>query len=223
MWCIGVLSEEYRRRMYALLELYARPMSRAEPVICIDEKSLQLIGDSRERLPIAAHSPVKQDYEYVRNGTTNLFVAVEPKAGKRVVSVTAHRGKTDFVAFINELLTVAYARARRIHLVLDNLNTHFRKCFDDVLGQRAANKLLRRVVFHYTPKHASWLNMAEIEIGILSRQCLDRRIPNCNALQTEVDAWQQARNAQRRTIAWSFTRQDADRKLGRHYVSQLTC
>ena len=223
MWCIGVLSDEYRQRMYALLELYARPMSRAEPVICIDEKSLQLIGDSRQRLPMAPHSPAKQDYEYVRNGTTNLFVAVEPKAGRRVVSVTAHRGKSDFVAFIDELLTGAYANARRIHLVMDNLNTHFRKCFDDVLGQRAANKLLRRVEFHYTPKHASWLNMAEIEIGILARQCLDRRIANRDVLKTEVDAWQQARNAQRRTIEWSFTRQDADRKLGRHYVSQLTC
>ncbi len=223
MWCIGVLSEEYRGRMYALLELYARPMSRAEPVICIDEKSLQLIGDSREPMSMAPHRPTKLDYEYVRNGTTNMFVAVEPKAGMRVVSVTAHRGKDDFVAFIEELLTGAYARARRIHLVLDNLNTLFRKCFDDVLGQRAANKLLRRVEFHYTPKHASWLNMAEIEIGILSRQCLDRRIPDRNTLQTEVDAWQQARNAERRTIEWSFTRQDADRKLGRHYVSQLTC
>ena len=223
MWCIGVLSNEYRQRMYALLELYARPVSRCEPVICIDEKSLQLIGDSRVGLPMAPRSPAKQDYEYVRNGTTNLFVAVEPKAGKRVVSVTAHRGKTDFVAFIGELLTGAYAKARRIHLVLDNLNTHFRKCFDDVLGQRAANKLLRRVEFHYTPKHASWLNMAEIEIGILARQCLNRRIANRNALQTEVDAWQEARNADRRTIKWSFTRQEADRKLGRHYVSQLTC
>jgi DDE superfamily endonuclease len=223
MWCIGVLSDEYRRRMYALLELYARPMSRAEPVICIDEKSLQLIGHSRKPMSMAAHSPTKLDYEYVRNGTVNMFVAVEPKAGMRVVSVTAHRGKADFVAFIDELLTGAYARARRIHLVLDNLNTHFRKCFDDVLGQRAVNKLLRRVEFHYTPKHASWLNMAEIEIGILSRQCLDRRIPDRNILRTEVDAWQQARNAEQRTIEWSFTRQDADRKLGRHYVSQLTC
>ena len=223
MWCIGVLSDEYRRRMYALLELYARPMSRCEPVICIDEKSLQLIGDSREPMSMAPHRPTKLDYEYVRNGTTNLFVAVEPKAGKRVVSVTAHRGKDDFVAFIDELLTGVYARARRVHLVLDNLNTHFRKCFDEVLGQRAASKLLRRVEFHYTPKHASWLNMAEIEIGILSRQCLDRRIPDRNTLQTEVDAWQQARNAERRTIEWSFTRQDADRKLGRHYVSQFTC
>lgn len=223
MWCIGELTEEYRARMYALLELYARPISKTEPVICIDEKSLQLIGHSREPLPMTPYNPGKQDYEYVRNGTTNLFVAVEPKAGQRIVSVTERRGKIDFVAFIDELLTGAYAKARRIHLVLDNLNTHFRKCFDDVLGKRAAAKLLRRVQFHYTPKHASWLNMAEIEIGILSRQCLDRRIASRELLQSEVDAWQQARNEGKRTIEWNFTRQDADRKLGRHYVSKLAC
>ena len=223
MWCIGALTQEYRCRMYALLELYAKPASRAEPVICIDEKSLQLIGHSRQPLPMASHSPAKQDYEYVRNGTTNLFVAVEPKAGRRVVSVTAQRGKVDFVAFVGELLTGAYAKARRIHFVLDNLNTHFRRCFDDVLGERAATKLLRRVQFHYTPKHASWLNMAEIEIGVLSRQCLDRRIGSRQQLQSEVDAWQQARNAEQRTIEWNFTRQDADRKLGHHYVSKLAC
>lgn len=223
MWCIGALTDEYRCRMYALLELYARPVSRTEPVICIDEKSLQLIGHSRQPLPMASHNPSKQDYEYVRNGTTNLFVAVEPKAGRRIVSVTAHRGKVDFVAFISELLSGAYAKARRVHLVLDNLNTHFRKCFDDVLGERAATKLLRRVQFHYTPKHASWLNMAEIEIGVLSRQCLDRRIDSRQLLQSEVDAWQQARNAEKRTVEWKFTRQDADRKMGHHYVSKLAC
>lgn len=223
MWCIGVLSEEYRRRMYSLLELYARPMCKAEPVICIDEKSLQLIGHSRQPLPMAPQAVAKQDYEYKRNGTTNLFVAVEPKAGRRIVSVTEHRGKVDFVAFIDDLLTGSYAKARRIHFVLDNLNIHFKKCFDDVLGHRRAAKLLHRVQFHYTPKHASWLNMAEIEIGILSRQCLDRRIDNAQSLKSEVDAWQQARNAQQRTIEWKFTRQDADRKLGHHYVSKLAC
>jgi hypothetical protein len=223
MWCIGVLSEEYRRRMYALLDLYAKPLSHAEPVICIDEKSLQLIAHSREPLPMTEGAAAKVDYEYERHGTTNLFVAVEPKAGHRVVAVTQHRGKADFVAFIDGLLTNVYAKARRVHLVLDNLNIHFRKCFDDVLGKHAAAKLLRRVHFHYTPKHASWLNMAEIEIGILSRQCLDRRIASCQLLRTEVDAWQHARNALQRTIEWKFTRQDADQKLGRHYVSTLEC
>ena len=160
----------------------------------------------------------KQDYEYVRKGTSNLFVAVEPKAGRRVVSVTAQRGKVDFVVFVQALLTDTYAAARKVHLVLDNLNIHFKKCFEDVLGKRAAGALLRRVHFHYTPKHASWLNMAEIEIGILSRQCLDRRIPTPQHLQREVDAWQAARNALHRTIEWKFTRQDADHKLARHYV-----
>jgi len=224
MWCIGALTEEYRARMYALLELYARPISKTEPVICIDEKSLQLIAHSRPPLAMATNSPSKQDYEYVRNGTTNLFVAIEPKAaGQRIVSVTERRGKVDFVAFIKELLTGVYAKARRIHLVLDNLNTHFRKCFDDVLGSRAAAKLLRRVEFHYTPNHASWLNMAEIEIGILSRQCLDRRIASRELLESEVDAWQQARNEEKRAIEWNFIRQDADQKLGRHYVSKLAC
>jgi hypothetical protein len=223
MWCIGTLTEEYRQRMYSLLELYARPLSQAEPVICIDEKSLQLIGNSRAPLPMAQHIPAKQDYEYTRHGTINLFVAVEPKAGQRIISVTERRGKVDFVAFIGGLLTGVYAKARRVHLVLDNLNTHFRKCFDDVLGQRAATKLLRRVQFHYTPKHASWLNMAEIEIGVLSRQCLDRRIASRQLLRSEIDAWQQARNALQRTIEWKFTRQDADIKLGQHYVSKLAC
>ena len=218
MWCIGALTQEYRDRRYALLELYARPMSKAEPVICVDEKSLQLINHSRKPLPMAARNPTKQDYEYVRNATTNLFVAVEPKGGKRIVSVTERRGKIDFVAFIDGLLTGASSS-----LDARNLNTHFTKCFDDVLGARAAKKLLHRVQFHYTPKHASWRNMAEIEIGVLSRQCLDRRIASRELLQSEVDAWQQARNAEQRTIEWNFTRQDADRKLGHHYISQLVC
>ena len=223
MWCIGTLTEEYRQRMYHLLALYAKPLCRDEPVICIDEKSLQLLEHSRQPLPMAAHVVAKEDYEYVRKGTTNLFVAVEPKAGRRIVSAADHRGKADFVAFIRHLLTRRYAKARRVNLVLDNLNTHFRKCFDDVLGHARAARLLSRVQFHYTPKHASWLNMAEIEIGILSRQCLNRRVANRQCLQSEVDAWQRHRNTQRRTIEWKFTRQDADRKLGHHYVSAITC
>lgn len=205
--------------MYALLELYSRPLSQAEPVICIDEKSTQLVEHSRPALPLRARLPAKQDYEYVRRGTANLFVAIEPKGGRRVVCVTERRAKVDFVAFVSRLVTETYAKARRIHLVLDNLNTHFRKSFEDVLGKQAARKLLRRVVFHYTPKHASWLNMAEIEIGILSRQCLRRRIASRHLLRREVAAWQKHRNNQRRTIDWQFTRQDADLKLRRHYVS----
>jgi len=218
MWCIGRLTEEYRQRMYDLLDLYARPFQPGEPVVCLDEKSKQLLQDSRVPLPIRSGAPMRQDYEYKRAGTCNLFVAVEPKGGRRTVLVTDRRAKPDLVAFVRYLLEQVYATARRVHLVMDNLNTHFRKCFEEVLGVKEARALLRRVVFHYTPKHASWLNMAEIEIGILDRQCLDRRLPNRAALVAEVDAWQLRRNADQRGIAWSFTRQDADKKLARHYV-----
>ena len=218
MWCIGKLTAEYRHRMYDLLDLYARAFRAEEPVVCLDEKSKQLIEESRAPLPMRAGMPVRRDYEYVRAGTCNLFVAVEPKGGRRTVLVTDRRAKVDFVAFVQYLLEEVYATARRVHLVMDNLNTHFRKCFEDVLGVQQATLLLRRVVFHYTPKHASWLNMAEIEIGILDRQCLDRRLPNRDAIVAEVDAWQRNRNTEQRGIEWTFSRQDADRKLHTHYV-----
>jgi hypothetical protein len=219
MWCIGVLTAQYRQRMYDLPALYARPFRRQEPVVCVDEKSKQLLRDTRAPLPVQPGAPAKHDYEYARAGTCNLFVAVEPKGGRRTVEVTDRRAKIDFVAFIKRLLERVYPKARRIHLVLDNLSTHFRVCFEDVLGINAARQLLRRVVFHYTPKHASWLNMAEIEIGILDRQCLDRRLPTQPLLAAEVAAWEQRRNAEGRRIAWALTRQEADRKMGQHYVS----
>jgi hypothetical protein len=219
MWCVGRLTEEYRQRMYDLLDLYARPFRPREPVVCLDEKSKQLLKNARPPLPIKPGTPVRLDYEYIRAGTCNLFVAVEPKGGRRTVVITDHRTKIDFVVFVRHLLEQVYSTARRIHLVLDNLNTHFRKCFEEVLGVKEAQALLRRVVFHYTPRHASWLNMAEIEIGILDRQCLDRRLPDRATLTAEVDAWQRRRNGENRSIEWTFTRQDADEKMARHYVS----
>ncbi len=219
MWCIGALTAQYRQRMYELLALYARPLCRQEPVVCVDEKSKQLLRDTRPPVSVQPAAPAKHDYEYARAGTCNLFVAVEPKGGRRIVEVTERRAKIDFVAFIERLLEYVYPHARRVHLVLDNLNTHFRVCFEEVLGVTAARQLLRRVVFHYTPKHASWLNMAEIEIGILDRQCLDRRLPTQSLLAAEVAAWERRRNAAGCCIAWTFTRQIADRKMGRHYVS----
>lgn len=218
MWCIGQLTSEYRDRMYGLLELYAQPYRKREPVVCIDEKSKQLLKDIRSPMPIKPGVPAKQDYEYKRAGTCNLFVAVEPKGARRVVEVTGRRTKVDFVNFVRRLLTEAYAGASKVHLVLDNLNTHFRSSFQEVLGHKTASALLRRVEFHHTPKHASWLNMAEIEIGILERQCLGRRLKDRVTITLEVAAWNQRRNAENCGIAWSFTRQDADRKLGRHYV-----
>ena len=166
MWCIGRITAEYRERMYDLLGLYAKPYDPREPVVCLDEKSKQLLEQTRQPLPATPGQVAKEDYEYKRAGTRNLFVAVEPKAGHREVEVTRQRTKPDFVAFVQYLAQEVYTQARKIHLVLDNLNTHFRASFEEVMGLEAAGVLLSRLEFHYTPKHASWLNMAEIEIGI---------------------------------------------------------
>jgi hypothetical protein len=219
MWCIGRITAEYRERMYDLLALYAKPYDPQEPVICLDEKSKQLLEQTRQPLAARPGHLAKEDYEYRRAGTRNLFVAVEPKGGRRQVEITRRRTKPDFVGFVQRLAHGAYATARTIHLVLDNLNTHFRASFEAVLGVEAAQQFLARVVFHYTPKHASWLNMAEIEIGILDRQCLGRRIGSECRLTTEVAAWEQRRNGAGCRIEWTFTRQDADQKLARHYVT----
>jgi hypothetical protein len=219
MWCIGKITDEFRQRMYDLLDLYRRPYNPAEPVICLDEKSKQLLRQIRQIISTRPGGVAKEDYEYKRAGTRNLFVAVEPKAGQRQVSVTARRTKVDFVSFTGHLVESAYAKATKIHLVLDNLNTHFRKSFVDVLGDIRASAMLQRVQFHYTPKHASWLNMAEIEISIMERQCTARRIGTEALLKSEVAAWQDRRNQANKKIEWTFSRQDADLKLSRHYVS----
>lgn len=219
MWCIGRLTAEYRDRMYALLDLYAQPYNAKEPVVCVDEKSKQLLRQTRAPIAGQPGQCAHEDYEYRRAGTRNIFVAVEPKGKLHYAEVTARRTKVDFVAFVKHMLETVYATALTVHLVLDNLNTHFRKTFVDVLGEAEAAALLQRVQFHYTPKHASWLNMAEIEIGIMDRQCTGRRIGTEERLQHEVAQWQQQRNAAGRGIEWKFTRQDADRKLCRHYVA----
>jgi hypothetical protein len=217
MWCIGELTAQYRRRMYELLDLYARPHDPREPVIYVDEKSKQLLRETRCALPAKPAIVSKQDYEYERAGTCNIFVAVEPRGQRRFVQVTARRTKVDFVAFVCRLLRRGYSHVRKVHFVLDNLNTHLRESFEEVLGVKTAVTVLRRIEFHYTPKHASWLNMAEIEIGVLQRQCLSRCAAEQAILATEV--WQRRRNAARCGIEWTFTRRDADRKLSRHYVS----
>jgi DDE superfamily endonuclease len=219
MWCIGELTAEYRRRMYELLDLYARPHDPREPVICLDEKCKQLLRQTRQPLPAKPATLVKEDYEYERGGTCNIFVAVEPRGQWRFAQVTARRTKVDFVAFVCRMLRRGYSHVRKVHLVLDNLNTHLRESFEEVLGVKTAVTVLRRIEFHYTPKHASWLNMAEIEIGVLQRQCLARCTAEQAILATEVAAWQRRRNAARCGIDWTFTRRNADQKLSRHYVS----
>ena len=194
MWCIGKITTEYRERMYELLALYAQPYRAEEPVVCVDEKSKQLLQQTRAAIPAQPGQIAKEDYEYKRAGTRNIFVAVEPKGHHREVAVTARRAKPDFVAFVHRLVEEVYDKARKVHLVLDNLNTHFSSSFEEVLGVRAARRLLRRVQFHYTPKHASWLNMAEIEIGIMERQCTNQRIGTEARLHSGVAAWKRRRN-----------------------------
>ena len=218
MWRIGQLTAEFRQRMYDLLELYQRPYDVAEPQICLDEKSKQLLAQTRRPLVGQPGAVAKEDYEYKREGTRNIFVAVEPKGGQRHSAVTARRTKVDFVNFVGHLETAVYAQARKIHLVLDNLNTHFPSSFVEVLGPERAAAMLERGQFHDTPKHASWLNMAEIEIGVMERQCTGRRMGTEPTLKSEVSAWEQRRNEAKATIQWKFTRQDADVKLSRHYV-----
>ncbi len=199
--------------------MYKQPYDASEPVVCLDEKSKPLLEQTRRPVPAKPGAPAKEDYEYQRAGTRNIFVAVEPKGGRRTVAVTARRTKVDFVNFVGTLVNGVYAGARKVPLVLDNLNTHFRSSFEEVLGADQAAATLARVVFHHTPKHASWLNMAEIEIGVMERQCTGRRIATESLLQTEIAAWQQQRNEAKERIEWKFTRQDADRTLSRRYVS----
>lgn len=217
MWCIGKITPEYRARMYDLLDLYAKPYDPRNPVICIDEKSKQLIDETRTPLPMKPGRPEKYDYEYKRLGTRNIFVSVEPLAGKRKIEVTKRRTKKDFALFAQTLIG-EYREAEKIHIVLDNLNTHFESSFYETLGKREARRVLKRITFHYTPKHASWLDMAEIEINALSRQCIAGRIATEEDLIQRIKSWEIQRNKEERKILWKFTKQDADRKLSHHYT-----
>ena len=219
MWCITKITQEYRKRMYRLLDLYNKPYDPKIPVICFDEKSKQLLEDSRTPIPMKPGSVKKYDYEYRRNGTCNIFVAVEPKAGKHHIQVTDHRKRKDFAQFVKWLIDKKYKKVKKIKMVLDNLNTHFKKSLYETFSKKECNRLLKRITFIYTPKHASWLNMAEIEINLLDHECLDRNIGNRQELERQVDTWCIQNNLARRKINWSFTRYKADKKLSQLYVS----
>jgi len=208
MWCIPKLTDEFKERMEDLLNLYARPFNKKEPVVCFDEKSKQLLADSRTGKGVMPGKIAIRDYEYVREGTANIFVAIEPKAGKRLTEVTRRRTKQDYAIFIKNLVE-KYPHAKTIHLVQDNLNTHNEGSLIVAFGKRRTKQIMRRIKFHPTPKHASWLNMAEIEIGILSRQCLKRRISTHKKLQREVMAWERQSNKAKRIITWKFTTKKA--------------
>jgi hypothetical protein len=221
MWCIPNLNEEFKERMDNLLDLYAEEYDPKRPVVCLDEKSKQLLKDSRPALKVQPGKTTCRDYEYVRNGTQNIFVAVEPKGKKRYVQVTQRRKKEDYAHFVQALVEEEYPDAECVRIVQDNLNTHFEKSLIHAFGKRKARKLMKRIEFHYTPKHASWLNMAEIEIGILDKQCLKRRIPTVEKLKNEVAVWTGKRNEKQCGITWKFTRRKAKKIFPELYTTVL--
>ena len=198
--------------MYDLLNLYGCTYNAQYPVVCVDEKSKQLLEDKRKVISMKPGSPEKYDGEYKRMGTQNIFVAVEPLAGKRYIKVTNQRKKVDFAIFIKELVA-GYPQAKKIRLVADNLNTHFESSFHETFNLREASSILEKIEFHYTPKHGSWLNMAEIEINVLSRQCLNRQIPTLKAMKVQIAAWSRSRNKMKAGINWQFTVEQAEKKL----------
>lgn len=219
MWCIQEITKEYRTRMYHLLELYKQAYDPIRPVVCMDEKSKQLLEDSRQSIKARPGKLEKYDYEYKRKGTCNIFVAVAPQAGVQVIKVTATRTKEDFAYFVEELVEKHFSKATCIQLVLDNLNTHFEGSLIETFGRRKAARLQKRIKFIYTPKHGSWLNMAEIEINAMDRQCTGGRIESKERLESDLMIWSKERNDNHCNIKWQFTRQDADKKLSKHYVA----
>ncbi len=205
--------------MEDVLEVYTRPYDSRRPQVCMDETSKQLLRDTREALPMEPGSPERRDYEYERGGVVNLFLFCEPLRGRRWVEVTERRTKTDWAHRIRELVDVRYPEAERIVLVMDNLNTHTPASLYETFEPEEARRLAEKLEIHHTPKHGSWLNMAEIELSVLGRQCLDRRVPDFESLQAEVRAWQKRRDEAGVKIDWRFGTEDARIKLKRLYPS----
>lgn len=203
--------------MEDVLDVYERPYDSGRPVVCVDESNKTLHATPHGSLPVEPGQIQRQDYEYKRNGTLNLFMAVEPLIGKRSVSVTDRRTKQDFAEFLRYLSDEVYLQAETIILVTDNLNTHSPACLYERFEPAEARRLAQRFEWHYTPEHGSWLNMAEIELSVLSRQCLSRRMPDKQKLSTEVSAWERDRNNVKVQIDWQFTTEDARIKLKRLY------
>jgi hypothetical protein len=219
-WCVPKLTAEFRARMENVLDQYEKPYDAAEPVICMDEQPYQMLDDVRSPQAAVPGKAAKEDYEYRRCGTCSIFVAVEPAAGRRFVQARRHRTRSDFACFVRDLLK-RYPRARRLHLVLDNLNTHNAKSLIEHFGSQGARPLLKRIVWHHTPKHASWLNMAEIEISVLTKQCLCRRLATLAAVQREAAFWSRERNRRKATICWTFNHTDARRVFPELYRHKL--
>ena len=221
MWCIPQVNGEYVARMEDVLDLYAEAPDPKRPVVCFDESPVQLIGEVRQPIPAKPGQIERYDYEYRRNGTVNLFVVLDVHRPWRKVKVTERRAAKDYAQCMRELVDVHYPNAEYIRVVQDNLSTHSAGALYEAFPPTEARRILRRLEFHYTPKHASWLNMVEIEIGVLRGQCLDRRIDDPKRLRREVAAWERARNAARTRIKWMFTTDKARAKMGHAYPDTL--
>jgi hypothetical protein len=221
-WCIASVGSDFVWRMEDVLDLYAEPYDPQYPQVCFDERPVQLLGDVLTPLPVEPGKPRRQDYEYKRKGTANLFVMCQPFVGWREVKATSHRKQIDFAFCMRELVDIHFPHAERIRLVLDNLNTHTPAALYEAFPPDEARRILRKLEFHFTPKHGSWLNMAEIEISILSRQCLKQRIDSIERLHSVVQWWTTQRNSERATIDWCFDVVNARTKLARLYPSLET-
>ena len=215
------MSAEFVAHLEDVLDLYAEPYDPRRPVVCFDETSTQLLADTRPALPAQPGLPLRQDYEYRREGVRNLFLACEPLAGWRQVAVTERRTMQDFAQQMRWLVDEAYPEVEVVRVVQDNLNTHRTASLYETFPAEEARRIARRLQFHYTPKHGSWLNMAEIEFSVLSRSCLKQRLPDAETLRREVQALVAERNAARTTINWRFNTQDARTKLHRLYPFDL--
>ena len=202
--------------MEQVLDVYKRPYNPRFPVVCMDESPRQLIDEVRTPIPCSKGQPVRYDYEYVRCGTCNIFMGNEPLAGTRMVDVTERKTKKDWALFIEKIAS-RYESAEKITLVMDNLNTHNPGSFYEIFPPEKAKALWNRFEFVFTPKHGSWLNMAEIELNVLIGQCLNRRISDIEVMRSEVKAWEVARNGMKAKVNWQFTAEDARIKLKRLY------
>lgn len=216
-WCIPTAGAEFVWCMEDILDLYAEPYHPRRPVVCFDEKVYQLVAETRRSIPVQRGWPKRVDYEYQRQGTRNLFVFFQPLSGWRHVKITPQRTKTDFSYCMRDLTEEFFPHADVIRVVQDNLNTHTPAALYETFPPAEAKCILDRLEFHYTPKHSSWLNMVEIELSVLSGQCLDRYIPSETILQREIAAWEKPRNEQHATVDWRFTTADARTKLKRLY------
>ena len=203
--------------MEDVLEVYARPYNRRYPVVCMDESSMQLIGEVQKPIAAAPGHPVLMDDEYVRKGVANIFMEVEPLGGKRKVKITERRTKIDWACFIEEMLEQRYSKAEKVVLVMDNLNTHKIASLYEAFPPEKARGLANRLEIHYTPKHGSWLNIAEIELSVLKRQCLSSRIDCIEKVRAKVSAWNNDRNNRQSSVDWQFRTSDARTKLKRLY------